>query len=107
MYSTARSTHPTVEANRERREAPGPHFCRVASMWSAILDRCVTPEQVVLCMAALKIAREAGQHDPDNIEDIGGYASLIPEIRQYLEPKAVGPREYAEDRFTDRNLRDR
>lgn len=49
-------------------------------MWGAIIGSPVSPEQVVLCMAALKIAREAGQHDPDNITDAEGYLSLIGEV---------------------------
>lgn len=49
-------------------------------MWEAIIGSPVSPEQVVLCMAALKIAREAGAHDPDNLADAEGYLSLIPEV---------------------------
>lgn len=50
-------------------------------MWEAIIGSSVTPEQVVLCMAALKIAREAGMHDMDNLTDAHGYLSLVPEVR--------------------------
>lgn len=50
-------------------------------MWTAIIGSTVSPEQVLLCMAALKIAREAGVHDPDNITDAEGYLSMIPEVR--------------------------
>ena len=75
------SDHPTVTERRKVREAPGPHFKRVATIWSGILGVPVSAEQVVLCMVGLKIAREAGQHDPDNITDAEGYLSLIPELR--------------------------
>jgi hypothetical protein len=37
-------------------------------------------------MVALKLAREAGQHEDDNIADAAGYLSLIPEIRMYENP---------------------
>lgn len=73
-----------VAIERTKREAPGPHFVRVAKIWSAILDHEVTAEQVVLCMVGLKVAREAGMHDPDNMVDAGGYSSLSPEVRNYV-----------------------
>lgn len=95
------SNDPIVTERRAKREAPGPHFVRVAAIWSAILGQTVTAEQVVLCMVGLKLAREAGQHDPDNVADAGGYMSLIPEIRDYLDPRQPGT-EYAEDKFPDR-----
>lgn len=50
-------------------------------MWTAIIGSPVSPEQVLLCMAALKIAREAGQHEPDNGVDAIGYLSMIDEVR--------------------------
>ena len=75
------SQHTTVTERRKSREAPKPHFQRVAQMWTAIIGCTISPEQVLLCMAALKIAREAGMHDPDNIVDAEGYLSLIQEVR--------------------------
>lgn len=44
-------------------------------------------------MAALKMAREAGKHDPDNITDAIGYLSLIPEVAAEFDPisSAAGP----------------
>lgn len=83
------SDHPTVTERRKVREAPGPHFKRVATIWSAILGVPVSAEQVVLCMVGLKMAREAGQHDPDNITDAEGYLSLIPEVRSAQIPDAA------------------
>ena len=75
------STHPIVTDRRTKREAPHPHFRKVARMWSDILGHQVFPEQVLMCMAALKIVREAGKHDPDNIPDAIGYLSLMDEVR--------------------------
>lgn len=49
-------------------------------MWQAIIGSPVSPEQVVLCMTALKLAREAGGHEPDNINDAIGYMSLMNEV---------------------------
>lgn len=50
-------------------------------MWEGIIGCSISPEQVVMCMVALKLAREAGQHDPDNIIDAEGYLSLLEEVR--------------------------
>lgn len=82
-----KSEHPTVTDRRAVREAPGPHFRRVATVWSGLLGVPVTAEQVVLCMIGLKLAREAGMHDPDNITDAEGYLSLLPEVRSALIPE--------------------
>lgn len=49
-------------------------------MWSAITGCSISPREVVLCMVALKLAREAGQHDPDNVTDAEGYLSLLEEV---------------------------
>lgn len=58
---------------------PLPQFARVAKMWSAIIDCDVTPRQVLLCMIALKLAREENSHKWDNIVDIAGYAVILAE----------------------------
>lgn len=77
----AESEHPVVEERRTVREAPAPHFRRVALIWAGLLGVPVTPEQVILCMVGLKLAREAGQHDDDNVLDAEGYLSLLGEVR--------------------------
>ena len=82
-----------VAAARQRREAPGPHFVRVAKVWSALLGHYVSAEQVVQCMIALKLVREAGQHDPDNMVDVEGYASIMPEVIKYVSTPTAGPTE--------------
>ena len=53
----------------------------IAARWSATLGREITPEQVVLCLLDLKLARLA--HDPaheDSAVDICGYAALLREV---------------------------
>ena len=68
----------------ERRQVygdPAKLFQSIAARWSLILGKVVTPEQVVLCMADLKIARLS--HDPgheDSIIDLAGYAALLREV---------------------------
>lgn len=85
-------------------------------MWGSIIGFPISPEQVVLCMVALKLAREAGQHEPDNITDAQGYLDLLPEVMAWHTTPTQGPvstiklspettavdqayRQYAIDRF--------
>ena len=54
---------------------------RIATIWSVILGRCITPEQVVACMIGLKLARLAEDSTKDDSwVDIIGYAALGGEI---------------------------
>jgi hypothetical protein len=46
---------------------------RIAQMWSAILGVAVKPEQVPLCMEAVKISRAVNAYQPDNAVDGCGY----------------------------------
>lgn len=68
----------------DRAGAYGPvaeSMAAVAARWSVTLGRPVTPEEVVLCMIDLKLARL--RHDPghrDSITDVIGYAALLPEV---------------------------
>jgi hypothetical protein len=52
-------------------------FQRTAKMWSVILGIEVHPEQVGLCMIALKISRECHRTKRDNLVDIAGYAETV------------------------------
>ena len=54
---------------------------RIADLWSAILDVDVEPEEVVLCMIAVKMSRLCSTitHE-DSWVDIAGYAALGSEI---------------------------
>ena len=53
---------------------------RIATIWSVVLGRCVTPEQVA-CMIGLKLARLAEDMSKDDSwVDIIGYAALGGEI---------------------------
>ena len=57
--------------------SPQKNYERVAVIWSVILGVSITPQQVVLCMIGLKIARESHRHKRDNTVDIAGYAELL------------------------------
>lgn len=60
-------------------------FTRTAAMWSAILGHPVTPEQVGLCMCAVKISRQCNRPKRDNLVDLAGYAATVDMV---IEEKA-------------------
>lgn len=63
----------------EKQQAYGhPHpFCeRLALVWSGILERPVTGREVYLCLAALKLVRQAHKPGRDNLVDLAGYARV-------------------------------
>ncbi len=51
-----------------------------AAMWTVILRQPVTPRQAILCMIAVKVAREAHVSKRDNATDIAGYAALLEQL---------------------------
>lgn len=60
---------------------PAASMAAVAARWSVTLGQPVTPEQVVLCLIDLKLARLS--HNPghyDSAVDLAGYAALLQEI---------------------------
>lgn len=61
---------------------PQDNYGRAATLWSVILDRDIRPEQVVMCMVAIKMAREAERHKHDNIMDMIGYLTLYDELME-------------------------
>lgn len=79
------SSHQTVMVRRSSREAPAPHFRRLAVVWSGLVGQTITPEQCVLMLATLKIVREWYKHDPDNVTDAEGYLSMIEEVRGRMD----------------------
>lgn len=57
---------------------PFEDFSRTGKMWAAILGLPdVTPEQVALCMAALKISRLCQSIKRDSYVDLAGYARTL------------------------------
>lgn len=57
------------------------NFTKIAQLWSPILNTPITPEQVGLCMIAMKIARECHKPKRDNLTDIAGYAATIEKMQ--------------------------
>ena len=56
---------------------PMDDFTRTAAMWTAILGMPVTPEQVGLCMIAVKVSRQCNHPKRDNMTDAAGYAGTV------------------------------
>ena len=65
-------------------------FSRTAVFWSAILGVLVTPQQVALCMCALKLSREVNMHHADNLVDLAGYAATAAMVEDYEAQKPKG-----------------
>lgn len=60
---------------------PRESFVRLAQMWSALLPVQVTPAQVALCLAALKLSRASVTPEhADSWVDLAGYAALGAEV---------------------------
>ena len=78
---------------------PIDNFGRIAAMWTVILEQKVTPEQVGLCMAALKLARQVHQPSRDNLVDACGYLGTVELIqneqtRRALDDIVTNPHRY-------------
>jgi|TARA_B100001094_G_scaffold194362_2_gene188255 hypothetical protein len=54
---------------------------RIAKLWSVLLEKELTPQDVYKCMIAVKLARliETPKHS-DSVTDIIGYSALYGEI---------------------------
>ena len=55
---------------------------RIASGWSVIFGKEITPSQVVKALIWLKIARLVNENDEDSWVDIAGYAAIGSEISE-------------------------
>jgi|2_EtaG_2_1085320.scaffolds.fasta_scaffold01027_2 hypothetical protein len=56
---------------------PRDNYRRTAQLWSAILDTEISPEDVVLCMMGVKLARMGNAVKRDSIVDVAGYARVL------------------------------
>lgn len=56
---------------------------RIASVWSGILNQPITPAQVALCMAGLKLVRAAvNPTEPDSYDDGHGYLTIAQHLQE-------------------------
>lgn len=79
--SVALEAHEIV--NGQRRIDYGPcvdSFEKIATMWSAYLEVDVTPQDVAMCMALLKICRYSEGGTWDSLVDLAGYADCAGQI---------------------------
>lgn len=58
------------------------NFRRIATGWGVILGTTITPEQVGLCMTWLKIARQVGKPNRDNLVDAAGYLGCVEKVQK-------------------------
>ena len=61
----------------------------IAALWSIFLRKEVTPHDVAVCMALVKVARLMHQHKKDNYIDLAAYASIAGEIEARTNKKNI------------------
>ena len=70
-----------VEGDRgEAYGHPAKKYELMAKIWSTILEKEITPQQVILCMLGVKLTREIIRHKRDNLVDLAGYALLLQQL---------------------------
>jgi len=58
---------------------------RIAALWSSYLKFKVRPEQVALCMALVKVARdEVGNENSDDAVDAASYVALWGALKRHV-----------------------
>lgn len=65
------------------------NFGRIAKGWEVILGQPITIEQVGLCMAWLKIAREIGNPKRDNLVDAAGYLGCVAKHQEEIADEST------------------
>lgn len=71
--------------------SPEDNFGVIAALWTAYTGTDVTPKDVAMMMALLKIARAKAGSKPDTYVDLAGYAACGAEISA-REPKRTAKR---------------
>jgi hypothetical protein len=59
----------------------------IAALWSIFLRKEVTPHDVAVCMALVKVARLMHQHKKDSYIDMAAYAAIAGEIEARSDKK--------------------
>ena len=74
--------------------SPEDSFSTISYLWTVYLDAAhranfqITPKDVAVMMALLKVARIARGDNPDSFVDLAGYAACAGEIAAYLRGEA-------------------
>ena len=71
--------------------SPEDNFAVIAALWTAYTGKDITPKDVAMMMALLKIARAKASSKPDTYIDLAGYAACGAEISA-REPKQTAKR---------------
>ena len=58
----------------------------ISALWSSYLDHRISPHDVAICMALVKIARLKNRRTKDCYIDIAGYAAIAAEIENKDSP---------------------
>lgn len=88
--SILREAHALVHGPRNQEYShPLDDFSCTGRMWGAILGLPgpVSPEQVALCMVALKLSRESRKHKRDNCVDGAGYWECCQMVHEEREER--------------------
>jgi hypothetical protein len=59
---------------------PRTNHCRISDLWTTYLAQQITPQQVAICMALVKVARLMETETEDSFIDLAAYASIAGEI---------------------------
>jgi hypothetical protein len=62
---------------------PRTNHCRIADLWTVYLEHQITPQQVAICMALVKIARLMETETADSFIDLAAYAAIAGEIATF------------------------
>lgn len=60
---------------------PSHNHRRIAALWSAYLGTHVNAHDVAICMILVKASRAKAGVNPDNYQDIAGYAEIARRLR--------------------------
>ena len=60
--------------------SPEDSFALIGKLWSAYMGAPVSPKDVAMCMALLKVARIKAGNKADSFIDLAGYAACAGEI---------------------------
>ena len=61
----------------------------IAELWSSYLNHKISPHDVAICMALVKIARLKNRRTKDCYIDIAGYAAIAAEIEEKERKKTL------------------
>jgi hypothetical protein len=75
--------HTLINAERQNDYGtPAESLGRIAALWTVYLGRTISAKDVAICMALLKISREAHGHKRDSLLDCAGYIGLAADMSE-------------------------